>query len=143
MFWRHSSGHGLRFLSTNTELVILESLMSLTRDGETGDGLPVLQNWIARDAGKERYGIHEFPLYTDARLTGQIQRKDWPYAFINTVPFRDEPGYVQAPVILRVYIHIAQSKDPDFTKTDATHYHGGLITDEIAALASLCIGVRM
>jgi len=117
--------------------------MSLTREDETSDGLPILQNWIARNAGLERYGIYEFPLYTDARMTGQIQRADWPYAFLNTVPIHDEPGYIQAPVILRVDTHIAKFKRPDFSKTDASLYHGGLITDEIAALASLCIGVRM
>ena len=60
--------------------------MSLTREEEKIDGLPVLQNWIARKVGLERYGIYEFPLYTDARMTGQIQRADWPYAFLNTVP---------------------------------------------------------
>ena len=117
--------------------------MSLTREEEKIDGLPVLQNWIARNDGLERYGIYEFPLYTDARMTGQIQRADWPYAFLNTVPIRDEPGYVQAPLILRVDAHIAQSERPDFSKTDVSLYHGGLMTDEIAALASLCIGVRI
>ena len=115
--------------------------MSLTREEETSNSLPILQNWIARNAGFERYGIYEFPLYTDARMTGQIQRADWPYAFLNTVPIHDEPGYVQAPVILRVDAHIAQSERPDFSKTDVSIYHGGLMTGEIAALASLCIGV--
>lgn len=117
--------------------------MSLTRKEETSDGLPILRNWIARNAGMERYGTYEFPLYTDARMTGHIRRTDWPYAFLNTVPIHDEPGYVQAPVILRVDAHIAQSERPNFSKTDASAYHGGLVTDEIAALASLCIGVRM
>jgi len=117
--------------------------MSPTREEETSDGLPIRQNWIARNAGLDRYGIYEFPLFTDARMTEQIQRADWPYAFLNTVPIHDEPGYVQAPVILRVDAHIAQSERPDFSKTDASLYHGGLMTDEIAALASLCIGVRM
>lgn len=117
--------------------------MSRTREEDDCDGLPVLQNWNARNAGLERYGIYEFPLYTDARITGQIQRADWPYAFLNTIPIHDEPGYIQAPVILRVDAHIALSERPDFSRTDVSLYHGGLMTDEIAALASLCIGVRM
>jgi hypothetical protein len=32
---------------------------------------------------------------------------------------------------------------PDHSKTDISHYHGGTIVDEIAALASLCLGVRI
>ncbi len=117
--------------------------MLLSREEDTDEGLPILQNWIARNSGLEKYGIYEFPLYTDARMTGQIQRASWPYAFLNTVPFHDEPGYVQAPVILRVDAHIPKAERPDFSRTDASLYHGGLLTDEIAALASLCIGVRM
>lgn len=105
--------------------------------------MPVLQNWIARNSGSPKTGIYEYPLYTDARITSQIQRSDWPYAFLNTVPVRDEPGYVQAPVILRIYDYFARTESPDFSKTDISLYHGGLITDEIAALASLCVGVRM
>lgn len=120
--------------------------MTLTLGEEADDGLPMLQNWIARNTGIEKYGIYEFPLYSDAGMTGQMQHPNWPYAFINTLPLHDEPGYIQAPVIVRVDAHIAQSKRVNFSKllkTDASLYHGGLLNDEIAALASLCIGVRM
>lgn len=117
--------------------------MSSAREKQANKGLPVLQNWIARNSGSLKSGIYEYPLYTDAHITGQIQRSDWPYAFLNTVPGRDEPGYVKAPVILRIDDHFGQAERPDFSKTDISLYHGGLITDEIAALTSLCVGVRM
>ena len=32
---------------------------------------------------------------------------------------------------------------PDMSKTDQTQYHGGTFADEIAALASLILGIRM
>ncbi len=81
-------------------------------------------------------------MYTDSRITSQVQRPECPYSFLNTVPRRDEPDLIQASIILRIDFHLIQEQ-PDFSRTDASLYHNGLITDEIAALTSLCTGVRM
>jgi hypothetical protein len=104
---------------------------------------PVLQNWLARIAGEPSSGMSEFPIYTDAHITGEIRRNDWPYSFLNAVPFYNEPGIVKASVILRVNNHLSASVRPDFSKTDTSTYHGGHLTDELAAIASLCVGARM
>lgn len=104
--------------------------------------LPVVQNWKLKNADRPRHSITEYPLYTDSHLTGQIHREDWPYAFLNTIPGGAEPGLVQHSCTLRVeeYIH---SSVPDFSETNDSLYHGGLLQDEIAALASLCLGGRV
>lgn len=107
------------------------------------EGLPSVRNWQAKVAGAERVATFEYPLYSDARFTGEIRRTDWPYQFLNTIPVHDEPGLVQAPVILRADLYAPQSDLPDWSKTDTSTYHGGLMTDEVAALASLCLGVRL
>lgn len=104
--------------------------------------LPVLQNWINRDCGSPISGTFEYPLYSDARFLQSITSSGSPYNFFNTMPSRAEHGYVQASLILRLDDHI-QHVRPDHSKTDASRYHGGDITDEIAALSSLCVGVRI
>ncbi len=108
----------------------------------TDAGLPIIRNWRALKAGAPQIAAHEYPVYTDSRVTGEVARPDWPYKFLNTVPSADAPGLVQAAIILRVDFHIAEER-PNFAKTNTTAYHGGLITDEIAALVSLCTGSRM
>jgi hypothetical protein len=104
--------------------------------------LPVLQNWIARNCGSPISGTFEYPLYSDARFLQSIQNSGSPYNFFNAMPLRAEPGYVQASLILRLDDHIPHVR-PDHSRTDASRYHGGSITDEIAALTSLCVGVRI
>lgn len=105
--------------------------------------LPVVLNWLARTAGEERFATFEFPLFSDAGFTGEIRDGSWPYEFLNTVPVSFDPGDVNAPVILRCHIHRSQSEVPDFSRTESSAYHGGEMTDEIAALASLCTGTRL
>ena len=104
--------------------------------------VPVLQNWIARNSGSPISGTFEYPLYSDAKFLQSITNSDSPYNFFNPMPSRAEPGYVQASLILRLDDHLPHMR-PDHSKTDASRYHGGTITDEIAALASLCVGVRI
>jgi len=81
-------------------------------------------------------------LYSDARFLQSIQNSGSPYNFFNTMPSRAEPGYVQAALILRLDDHLPRVR-PDHSRTNTARYHGGTITDEIAALASLCVGVRI
>lgn len=118
--------------------------MASTQENQRAEGLPVRQNWEARNSGMPSNGIFECPLYTDARLYSPFERSDWPYNFFSTMPTLNEPGHIQASVILRIDDHIPRTREsPDFSRTDTANYHGGSITDEIAALTSLCVGIRM
>jgi hypothetical protein len=98
----------------------------------------VVANWLAFDNGAPWLAIDECPLFTDAWITGEIDTG--PYAFINTVA-AITAGAVRPAVVLRYAIHKTWDR-PDMTKTKADLYHGGSAQDEIAALASLAMGVR-
>ncbi|QZD72872.1 hypothetical protein [Pseudomonas sp. 3-2] len=104
--------------------------------------VPAVQNWKLKAFGQQELSITEYPLYTDAHITGNIQKKDWPYDFLNTIPHVNEPGMVRHSITLRIEEYFC-STVPDFSKTSNLLFHGGLIQDEIAALASLCLGARI
>ncbi|NDU87805.1 MAG: hypothetical protein G3I09_06480 [Ferrovum sp.] len=106
------------------------------------ENLPVLQNWMARNSGSPISGTFEYPLYSDSRFLQSITNSGSPYNFFNTMPSRAETGIVQASLILRLDDHLPHMQ-PDHSKTDISRYHGGSIVDEIAALVSLCLGVRV
>lgn len=99
-------------------------------------------NWKAFENKKDRISISEFPLYTDARITGEITKDYGPYKFLNTVPFEDKPGFLQPSIILRAEFYL-DHEHPKMNETDTSNYHGGLFPDEMAALVSLCLGVRV
>ena len=86
--------------------------------------------------------VVEYPFYSDARFTGNFPKGFGPYGFLNTIPFPDGPGIVNAPIILRAAIHLPDYH-PDMSKKDESLYHGGLWEDEIAALASVALGIRI
>ena len=86
--------------------------------------------------------VVEYPLYSDAHITGEFSEGLGPYSFLNTVPFPGGPGIVNAAVILRAAIHLPECL-PDMSKTDDSLYHGGIWVDELAALTSVALGVRI
>lgn len=102
-------------------------------------GPPVYTNWIAANAGHPPLGVNEFPLFTDAHITGEVAVG--PYEFINTVPI-PRIGLIKASVVLRVAGHVIWPS-PDMTKTSTDLYHGGSFPEELAALASLAMGIRL
>ena len=88
--------------------------------------------------------VVEYPFYSDARITGEFTDGLGPYSFLNTVPLHDDPGVVNAPIILRAAIHLPQSlPDNDKLETDESLYHGGDFGDELAALTAVALGVRI
>lgn len=104
--------------------------------------LPIQANWRAAIAGDPLITTVEFPLYSDASFIGDAQGLP-PYSFLNTVPMTTLSGRVQYPVILRISVHkqltgVSRYGSPKTTKL----YHGGWISDEIAAVASLALGKR-
>lgn len=100
-------------------------------------GPVVYRNWLAARREPLLF-THEYPLYTDAHIVAEGNYG--PYHFLHTVPI-PVPGVVQPTVVLR-WDGYWQFPYPDFSKTDAEQYHGGPPAEEIAALASLAVGVR-
>ena len=86
--------------------------------------------------------MREYILYSDAHITGDLRTLDGPYAFLNTIPIPSTAGTISAPIVLRAQIPVTRSI-PDMSQTDESLYHGGELVDEIAALASLSLGIRL
>jgi hypothetical protein len=100
------------------------------------------RNWKAALEGYPSSIAYEHPLFTDSDITGEIMEGYGPYQFLNTVPiYRSN---VAPSIVLRVsnHIPIKDVKKVEMNKTDASHYHGGELCDEIAALLSLNLGIR-
>lgn len=113
------------------------------QEPQTGAGTLLSQrNWHNIATKHHPSSICEFPFFSDAHITGEQTNGFGPYQFLNTVPFTELPGEVSAAVILRVAVHLDQYR-PQMTKTDASLYHGGTLVDEIAALMSLAMGIRV
>lgn len=89
-------------------------------------------------------GIEEYPLFSDAHLVGEFKEDCGPYQFIHLVGQLAQCGVARPIFILRFSCHI----DVKVTLSDMEEmrddiYHGGNPADEIAALASLALGVRL
>jgi len=112
-----------------------------TRDVEPRALLSQL-NWLRVLADETDTPIYEYPLFTDAHITGEVTEGVGPYSFLNAVPIPSGPGVVNASIILRAVFYLGEYR-PDMSKTDESLYHGGTLVDEIAALASLALGVRI
>jgi hypothetical protein len=95
-------------------------------------------NWLAALKGEPLLCTYEYPLYTDAHIVAEVQHG--PYYFLNAVSM-PQAG-VRPAVILRYDWHW-EFPYPDWSRTDSDRYHGGTPPDEVAALASLAMGVRL
>jgi hypothetical protein len=86
--------------------------------------------------------VLEFPLFTDARVIGEA--RFGPYAFLNTAAFRGN-GTVQTAIVLRyaIYDREINVRPRRYDKSSAELYHGGYEQDELAALTSLILGIRV
>ena len=114
----------------------------------TNDGVGILPsqlNWLKKsqlDSDNTAPVVYEYPLYSDARLTGSTRWTHSPYAFLNTIPVQTVPETINTVAVLRAEIYPDFSL-PDMSRTDETLYHGGEFDDEVVALASLCLGARL
>lgn len=105
------------------------------------EGPPAYENWKAAIAGTPSQGAREHALFTDAHIVGE--QSYGPYRLINTVP-QPQTHSLSPVLVLRRELHLAQRPgDLKMDKTDTRRYHGGSLEDEIAALVSLCLGVRL
>ena len=107
--------------------------------------LPSQNNWLKKMRGAAEgpcLVIYEHPLYSDAHITGEFRKTQGPYTFLNTIPVPTFDGAVNTPLVLRAEMHIRPTI-PDMSRTDESLYHGGELVDEIVALASLSLGIRL
>lgn len=103
-------------------------------------------NWERERSGEPCQETVEAILFTDTWVTGEISKLG-PYAFLNTIAHASiQPGKALRPaVVMRVSHHFEPTPERPYLpiENDFKHYHGGDYLDEIAALASLFLGVRL
>ena len=103
------------------------------------------ENWKLFVASEPSRGVVEFTLYTDAHVTGEILDGLGPFTVLNTVAIgADRPGEPLPAMVLRCQIHGSGVDPPlEMDQRDDTTWHAGGIDDEMAALLSLALGVRI
>jgi hypothetical protein len=91
-----------------------------------------------------RAGAVEFAGYTDAQLL-EDQADLGPCRLLNTIGFAArQPGQVPLSLVLRVEWHAATDpRERSREQTDTAIWHGGGLDDELAALVSLALGIRL
>jgi hypothetical protein len=104
-------------------------------------------NWQRARQGKPCQVTTEAILFTDTWITGEIPGLG-PYAFLNTIAHAGAlPGRILRPaVVMRIAHHYEPMNDSAYRspmENDFNHYHGGDYLDEMAALASLFLGIRL
>jgi hypothetical protein len=106
-------------------------------------GPEVLQVWKSVAPPTERWS-YEYPLFSDAHLTGEILSGLGPFEILNGLSFPGPTPSEPLPVlVLRVSVPLpGQLEPPDEWSTSHENYHGGSFVDEVAALISLALGVR-
>ncbi len=115
------------------------------RESEPGReliGTPSYDNWQAALKGEPELAAFEYLLLTDARLLSHMATGLGPYQFLNLVPADQRLGRVQPTAVLRATVY-AEFATPSMKETDSKRYHGGFMLEEVAALASLILGVRL
>jgi hypothetical protein len=86
--------------------------------------------------------IAEFPLYSDAHIIGELNDEQGPYRFLNMISGISKPGEITTAITLRMFWYV-DDRSTYGVKTDTSKYHGGWVTDEISALVSLKLGIRV
>jgi hypothetical protein len=114
-------------------------------DGQLLDrGPEAYENWKAFERGElSRHG-QEFPLYSDAELTGEVEEGCGPYQIFNTIA-DGHPRRVMPVLVLRATYHGENRLGyaPKLMASDTLSYHGGRLPDEVAAIVGLALGIRL
>ena len=122
--------------------------MSRTRKASSteGEGPESYRLWNSI-VPEDKCWTNEYPLFTDAHLTGEIGGGLGPFRVINGRSFPDDIMATRDPVagaLLRVASEMfAEQPAPEEWKTSHDGYHGGTLVDEFAALLSLSLGARL
>jgi hypothetical protein len=107
-------------------------------------------NWLAFLAGNNDpnricYGGSEYPLYSDAQVIGELSEELGPYALLNALPFASGTS-ANITIVLRVFFfepHTTMPVGAGPLRTIDDSYHGGWLSEELAALTSLALGIRL
>lgn len=105
-------------------------------------GPMIYENWLSKHQDVPIPATYEYVLYTDAWITGEVTDGLGPYQLLNGLDFRQDNS-IRAGIVLRVDVYEIIEESESEWKTDASSYHGGTIEDEIAALVSLSLGIRV
>lgn len=100
------------------------------------------ENWKASIRGISSLEAYEVPLFTDIHIIGEKRDDFGPYQFINPLAITEEEGILRPGVILRWEKHLELALS-EMEHTEDSHYHGGFLEDEISALSSLALGIRL
>jgi len=107
------------------------------------EGPFVYENWKAATIGNPIQHSFEYPLFTDAHILGALTKGYGPYQILNILPGKRTITHTPS-LVLRLNYHLPFNLHPlKIEQTDVTRYHGGSLEDEIAALISLCLGIRL
>ena len=99
------------------------------------------ENWKAFRSGAPAKSALEYPVYSDAHITGELLTEIGPHQFLNCIA-RPKVEPTRPVLVLRVEYHVQWSYG-DMARTDDSQYHGGTVQDELTALLSLCLGTRL
>ena len=125
------------------------------------NGSLAYENWTIIEA----QGAYEVPLFTDAPIEKFFNKEYGPYLFMYTghppaqrvecipiIILRIQDALNSIPGLAQVWRQLYSEGWEDDTKpppksarqhSDVDRYHGGFLHDEVAALASLCLGIRL
>lgn len=99
-------------------------------------------NFRAHAAGRPRTAVVEVPLYSDARIVGDVSDGLGPCELLN--PLRMIEGTLDTALVLRVGIYMVDYPPEGWSsKADLRGYSGTSFADEIACLISLELGARV
>jgi hypothetical protein len=121
------------------------------------------QNWRAFLSGLPEQSAQEHIVFSDAHLTGHYRTSDSPFQLINMIALPDDRVLSRPAAVLRSSIHLDLSTDTISSglvelsaayeksknegkkapSSDVSRFHGGHMQDEIAAIASLALGIRL
>lgn len=101
------------------------------------------RNWKAFDAGQPWSGSFETVLYSDARFIDEILDAG-PYEVLNLVGSGGRLGVALPALVVRIADHLERDVRADVPERGRPgSYHGGWIPDELAALLSVALNVRL
>jgi len=113
---------------------------------QTQEGPLSYENWKDFVDGQAAEGAYEHPFFTDAYITGEVTIGLGPYELLHNLRLPFAPPTI--PALFLRYEYCQDLERPENSpkgeiQTSYARYHGGTLADEVAALVSLCLGIRL
>jgi hypothetical protein len=111
---------------------------------EPTEGPVSYELWKAVLNGAATPAAVEYAVMTDTTIYGEDPHGYGPFRLLNTIAGTGRIGESRPAVALSV--ELPEPREPDLSpmdRTDTTRYHGGWLLDEITALVSLELGIRL